>query len=112
MLSRLRLALQSKDGGKLGGEVEVDETYIGGKARNMHKAKRARLGITQGRSMAGKVAVMGLLDRHGKDGVSQSPPAVVDRRASAALSSRTSSTSTSQAGATIHTDSLPVVSAD
>jgi hypothetical protein len=25
---------------KLGGEVEVDETFIGGKARNMHKAKR------------------------------------------------------------------------
>ena len=25
-------------GGKLAGEVEVDETFIGGKARNMHKA--------------------------------------------------------------------------
>ena len=71
MLSRLRLALQAKDGGKLGGEVEVDETYIGGKARNMHASKRKRMGITQGNSMAGKVAVMGLLDRHGKDGVSQ-----------------------------------------
>ena len=57
--------------GKLGGDVEVDETFIGGKARNMHAAKRKRLGISQGRSMAGKVAVMGLLERHGKDGVSQ-----------------------------------------
>ena len=27
---------------KLGGEVEVDETYIGGKARNMHFSKRQR----------------------------------------------------------------------
>ena len=36
MLSRLRLALQSEHGGKIGGEIEVDETYIGGKARNMH----------------------------------------------------------------------------
>lgn len=66
MLSRLRLALQSKTGGKLGGAVEADETFIGGKARNMHAAKRKRLGISQSRSMIGKVAVMGLLQRHGE----------------------------------------------
>src|SRR6266566_3449310 len=48
MLSRLRLALQSGDGGKLCGEVEVDETYIGGKARNMHFAKRRRLNMSMG----------------------------------------------------------------
>jgi transposase-like protein len=68
MLSRLRLALQSKDGGKLGGEVEADETYIGGKARNMHADKRKRLNVKRGRSIAGKIAVMGLLQRHGPDG--------------------------------------------
>lgn len=68
MLSRLRLALQSNDGGKLKGDVELDETFIGGKARNMHYAKRKRMGITQGRSMAGKVAVFGLLERHGENG--------------------------------------------
>ncbi len=68
MLSRLRLALQSDRGGKLGGSVEVDETFIGGKARNMHVAKRKRMGISQGRSMAGKVAVMGLLERHPEKG--------------------------------------------
>lgn len=71
MLQRLRLALQGKDGGKLGGEVETDETYIGGKARNMHKGKKLRMGVSKGTSMAGKVAVMGLLDRHGRDGKSQ-----------------------------------------
>jgi transposase-like protein len=72
MLSRLRLALQDEHtGGKLGGEVEADETYIGGKARNMHASKRKRLAVKRGRSIAGKVAVMALLDRHGKDGVSQ-----------------------------------------
>ena len=43
MLQRIRLAMQeSGGGGKLGGEVEVDETYIGGKARNMHTAKKRR----------------------------------------------------------------------
>jgi len=46
----------------------VDETFIGGRARNMHASKRERLGISQSRSMIGKVAVMGLLERHGKDG--------------------------------------------
>src|SRR5687767_14206129 len=67
MLSRLRLALQPKHGGKLNGEIEADETFIGGKARNMHTAKRKRLGTSQSRSMIGKVAIMGLLGRHRKD---------------------------------------------
>lgn len=38
MLHRIRLAQQGKQGGKLAGEVEVDETFIGGKARNMTRA--------------------------------------------------------------------------
>jgi len=67
MLSRLRLALQAENGGKLDGHIEADETFIGGKARNMHASKRRRLGISQSRSMIGKVAVMGLLERHRKD---------------------------------------------
>jgi hypothetical protein len=80
MLHRLRLALQAKDGGKIGGEVEVDETYIGGKARNMHKAKRARLGMTQANSMIGKVAVMGLLERDSHKGHSTVRLQVVEGR--------------------------------
>lgn len=71
MLHRLRLAVQARSFNKLGGHVEVDETYIGGKARFMHKGKKDRLNLTSHKSMMGKVAVMGLLDRHGKDGVSQ-----------------------------------------
>jgi transposase-like protein len=80
MLSRLRLALQAESGGKLGGEVEVDETFIGGKARNMHMAKRKRLGISQSQSMIGKVAVMGLLERHSKYGHSTVRMEVVRNR--------------------------------
>jgi transposase-like protein len=71
MLSRLRLALQAQDGGKLSGDVEVDETYIGGRARNMHANKKGRLLTGARGGVAGKAAVMGLLDRHGKDAVSQ-----------------------------------------
>ena len=68
MLQRLRLALQddffgSKLGGD-GGEVEVDETYIGGKARNMHLSKRKRR-IT-GVLHQDKTTVMGFLERGGK----------------------------------------------
>src|SRR5437867_11426185 len=80
MLSRLRLALQSRHGGKLAGHVEVDETFIGGKARNMHASKRERLDISQSRSMIGKVAVMGLLQRHGNDGSSVRLQVVKTRR--------------------------------
>jgi hypothetical protein len=43
LLHRIRLAQQGKHGGKLGGEVEMDETFIGGKSRNMHKSKRERV---------------------------------------------------------------------
>jgi len=46
MLQRLRLALQSGDFGKLQGHVEVDETFIGGKARFMHKSARNRRTLT------------------------------------------------------------------
>jgi len=43
--------------------VELDETYVGGKAHNMHAARRARLG---GRGTAGKVAVFGAVERNGR----------------------------------------------
>ena len=65
MLQRIRLAMQDGfDGGKLKGQVEVDETFIGGKARNMHIAKRKKA-IT-GRGATGKTVVMGMLERGGK----------------------------------------------
>jgi transposase-like protein len=64
MLHRIRLALQDANGGKLSGEVEVDETFIGGKARNMHKAKRER--VITGRGPQGKEVVFGMVERGGK----------------------------------------------
>jgi hypothetical protein len=66
MLSRLRLALQSEHDGKMDGTVEADETYIGGTARNMHLAKKKRVTMKRGRSIAGKIAVRALLERHDK----------------------------------------------
>lgn len=82
MLSRLRLALQGDQGGKMSGEIEVDETFIGGKARNMSAAKRKRLiaefparaiGYRNRKQplkpLQNKVAVVGMLQR-GPDGTS------------------------------------------
>lgn len=69
MAHRIRLALQG-DPTVLGGEVEVDETFIGGSARCMHKGKRAAK-IKGGTGVVGKTAVMGLLERHGPDGHSR-----------------------------------------
>jgi transposase-like protein len=64
MMHRIRLALQDETFGRLSGEVEVDETFIGGKARNMHMAQRKRR-IT-GTGTKDKTAVMGFLERGGK----------------------------------------------
>jgi transposase-like protein len=64
MLHRIRLGLQDSNGGKLGGEVECDETFIGGKARNMHKSKREA--TIMGRGPEGKEIVFGMVERGGK----------------------------------------------
>jgi transposase-like protein len=58
---RIRFALGMAPGNKLSGQVEADETFIGGKARNMHKGKRAeKITGTGGKD---KTAVMGILER-------------------------------------------------
>lgn len=66
MLHRIRLAMQAKNFDKIDGQVEVDETFIGGKARFMHKDRRAAK--IKGTGGMGKTAVVGLLARHGPDG--------------------------------------------
>jgi len=68
MLHRLRLALQTGSLTKLGGgsaPIEVDETFIGGKARNMHKSKKIGRGFEK-HGPVGKTVVMGMLQRGGK----------------------------------------------
>src|SRR6266404_3573971 len=60
MLHRIRLAVQDGSICKFAGNVEVDETFIGGKARNMHKGTRK----AKGTGVAGKAAVLGLLERN------------------------------------------------
>ena len=64
MAHRLRFALTEGGFGLLSGEVEADETFIGGKARNMHIAERKRK-IT-GTGGKDKAIAFGLLERGGK----------------------------------------------
>jgi len=67
MLQRIRKALQDDFfGSKMGGggsEVEVDETFIGGKARNMHQSRRQQL---TGRLHEDKTTVIGVIERGGR----------------------------------------------
>jgi transposase-like protein len=63
LMHRVRYALHGGPVGKLSGQVEADETLIGGKSRNMHREKRARK-IT-GTGGKDKIAVMGMVERGG-----------------------------------------------
>jgi transposase-like protein len=76
MLHRLRLVVKTPDlgiqvGSSDGGEVEVDETFVGGKPKNMHKSRRLAIARIhselpkwkQTDHYPGKTAVMGILDR-------------------------------------------------
>ncbi len=98
---RIRLSMQDLSGGKLGGnggEVEADETFIGGKARNMHVSKRERR-IT-GTGGKDKTAVMGLLERGGRVRT-----AVIPNRKRTALQAEVRKHV--EAGAALYTDALP-----
>ena len=62
MLHRIRQAWAVENDDQFDGPVEVDETYFGGKRKNMSKAKRKELAGT-GRGPVGKTAVIGMKDR-------------------------------------------------
>ncbi|HEX7728063.1 MAG TPA: IS1595 family transposase [Terracidiphilus sp.] len=67
MLHRIRKAMANGSMMKIGGgggEVEADETFIGGKSRNMHISKRARM--IKNAPNRGKAVVMGILERGGQ----------------------------------------------
>jgi transposase-like protein len=101
VLHRLRLALQEQSLVKIGGEgkpVEVDETFIGGAARHMHKAKRA-IRITS-TGMKDKTPVVGILERGGKVRT-----AVVPSRRKKVLQAEIKNNVTT--GSILFTDSLP-----
>jgi transposase-like protein len=67
MLHRIRLAMQD-DMGKIGGGgtvVEADETFVGGKLKNMHKNRKPKL-ASKRRGGVTKTVVVGMLERQGR----------------------------------------------
>ena len=94
---RIRLMLGDDSNAKLSGEVEADETFIGGKARNMHLSKRKRR-IT-GTGTKDKTAVMGMLERGGRVKTT-----VVPNRKKTALQAEVKKHV--EAGAALYTDAL------
>lgn len=64
MLHRIRLAMQTGTFNRFSGEVEVDESFIGGRARNMHKHVRQQK--IKGTGYVNKTAVLGIMERGGK----------------------------------------------
>lgn len=102
MLHRIRLAMQTGSFQKFSGQVEADETFIGGKARFMHKDRRAvRITGTGGKD---KTAVMGLLERH-TDTASRVKAHVVPTRRKRALQAEVRQHV--EPGSELFTDALP-----
>jgi len=98
MLHRIRYAQHYGTINKMTGTVEADETFIGGKARNMHKSKReAKI---HGRGPEGKAIVFGLLDRE----TGKAHATVVDNRRKGALQKEVREKV--EAGSELHTDAL------
>ena len=98
---RIRVALGMATPDKFSGHVEADETFIGGKARNMHAGKRAAR-IT-GRGGKDKTAVVGILER-GKDGTSRVRTSVIPNRKKKTLQAEVRQHV--EAGSALYTDFL------
>ena len=103
LMHRIRLAMHTGTFEKMDGQVEVDETFIGGKARFMHKARR--IDKIKGTGTVGKTAVLGLLDRHGPDGHSFVRASVVASRKRQTLVPQVRQNVA--AGSEVFTDALP-----
>ena len=100
MLQRIRLAMQNGSLAKQTGQIEVDETFIGGKARNMHHGKRK----VNGTGPVAMTAVQGLLERTTRKRGSQVRAMVIPDRKEATVQNNVRKYV--MRGAEVHTDEL------
>ncbi len=99
---RIRLAMKTGTFLKMGGEVEADETFIGGLAKNMHKHVRERK--IKGTGGSGKAAVLGIVERTNDEAPSRIKASHIQNVRRAAL--HTAIHETVEPGATFYTDAL------
>jgi transposase-like protein len=104
MLHRVRHAMKEGSLDKFSDDVEADETYIGGKAENMHEWKKEAAGIV-GRGTVGKDIVFGLLQRTTEEKASQVKTRVVKNTKKKTLQREIRSGV--EQGSNLYTDALP-----
>ncbi len=102
MLHRIRAAMESKTFRKLSGDVEADESFIGGLAKFMHQSKRKRM--VRGTGGMDKTAVFGVLERSTPGKPSRVIAQVVTRIRKRDLHAKVQALV--EAGADLHTDAL------
>ena len=96
---RIREAWEDNGGSLFGGPVEADETYIGGKRRNMSNSKRKEL---KGRGPVGKAAVVGVKDRETNEVRAAHVPATDIPHVAGFVATH------AKLGSTVYTDDAPV----
>jgi hypothetical protein len=105
MLHRIRLAMQTgsfiKSGGP-GSEFEADETFIGGKAKNMSPQRRAK--SIPGSGVAGKQVVMGVLKRGTETEPSKAIAGHIQNRKKASVQAAVRAAA--EVGSALYTDAL------
>jgi len=99
---RIRLAMQTGTFLKMSGEVEADETFIGGLAKNMHRHVRERK--VKGTGGSGKAAVLGIVERGAEGQTSRIKTSHVPNVKRRTLAPEVRATV--EPGATIYTDAL------
>ncbi len=103
VLHHIRYAMTQGSIEKLSGTVEADETYVGGKAENMHEWEKLCRGV-QGRGTVGKAIVFGLLERNAGDKTSKAVTKVVKNTKKRTLQPEIRNNV--EAGSNLYTDAL------
>lgn len=102
MLHRIRLAMETGSFIKSGGEFEADETFVGGRSKNMSASRRAK--TIKGSGVAGKEVIMGVLKRATDTAPSKAVAEHVPNRKKGTV--QAAIRAVADAGAAVYTDAL------